>query len=119
MGMEINDVLKLAYELKDALRHDERVLSLTRIEREMNADMTVIALANHMQERGAFFASLREEDEEYQPAQKRLHLAKLALDENELVKRYHAAYKEVRLMYASIQEKIFTPFNIHFCGDIS
>ena len=44
-------------------------------------------------------------------AQKDLHQAKLALDKNELVKKYNEQFKKVRKLYDKINEEIFNPFN--------
>ena len=44
-------------------------------------------------------------------ARKVLYQAKLALDENELIKQYNEAYKKVRKIYDKINEEIFNPFN--------
>ena len=52
-----------------------------------------------------------ENSEETIKAQKALHQAKLALDNNELVKKYNEQYKIVRKIYDKINEEIFNPFN--------
>lgn len=52
-----------------------------------------------------------ENSEEAETALKALHQAKLALDENELVKKYNSQYKIVRKIYDKINEEIFNPFN--------
>lgn len=52
-----------------------------------------------------------ENSNEAKEAQKLLHQAKLALDENEVVKQYNEQFKIVRKMYDKINEEIFNPFN--------
>ena len=52
-----------------------------------------------------------ENSDEAIKAQKALHQAKLALDNNELVKQYNEQYKIVRKIYDKINEEIFNPFN--------
>ena len=52
-----------------------------------------------------------ENSDEAIKAQKELHQAKLALDSNELVKKYNEQFKIVRKIYDKINEEIFNPFN--------
>jgi len=114
--METNGLMAMAYELKTALAADIRVQNLAEFEAELDANQDVRALVAVMRNKAETYAAASEGAGQTL-AQQELHLAKKALDEHPLVRRYNKRYQEVRLMYEQIQTTLFTPFNLHFCGD--
>lgn len=115
-------LLDLLARLKKNIENDPRVLLLNELDRKINNDEEVMKLA--YQKDMALLSyedSLKhfgEESKETKAAQKRLYEAKLSLDNNELVKQYNLAYKQVRIMYEIINEELFNDFkNKHRCLD--
>lgn len=100
--------------LKEAINNDPRVLKLNELNKKLDNDDEVMKLAYKKD-----MASVSYEDalkhfgkdsKEASDAQKRLYEAKLNLDNNELVKEYNHAYKEVRELYNLINKELFSKF---------
>ena len=115
--MEIGEVLQIAYELAEQLQHDPRIIALRNFELRLNQDIEVKHLSQTMHECALIYEASREDEIRLQVAQQQLHQAKLALDSHPLVREYYKIYRPVRELYVSIQDRLFTPFNLHICGD--
>lgn len=107
----IEDSLK---ELHQALNSDSRVVELDSLEKELSSDKTLFDLSKRLQlaeEDYSFVCSSFPDDKKkISESQKKLHLAKLALDEEPLAKKYNEAYKKVSYLYMEIDDIIFAPF---------
>ena len=100
--------------LNNELKSHPDVIELDRLEKILNNDEEVMKLCyrkdvcvTKYEDAIRYFG---ENSDETLEAQKFLHQAKLALDENELVKKYNEQYKKVRKLYDKINEEIFDPF---------
>lgn len=116
--MEENIYLK-AENIKKLIDNDERVILLNKLEKEMNENEEVMALAYKKDmaatEYGDALNHYSEDSEEVKKLLEKLHAAKLALDNHELVKKYMLAYKEVRDLYLEINRIIFGDFAANLC----
>lgn len=101
--------------LKEAIEKDPRVLRLNELDQKLNNNEEVMKLAYQKD-----MALLSYEDaqkhfgkdsKEVSDALKRLHEAKLSLDNHPLVQEYNDAYKEVRKIYDMINIAIFDKFS--------
>lgn len=100
--------------LNEELKSHPDVIELDRLDKVLNNDEEVMKLCykkdvcvTKYEDAIRYFG---ENSDETLQAQKMLHQAKLALDENELVKKYNEQYKKVRKLYDKINEEIFDPF---------
>mgnify|MGYP001769965431 CR=1 FL=1 len=116
MFMEKEHLLALTYQLRDLINNDETFLILRNLEHDLDLNEEIIELSTKMHVALEAFEKC-DSDQEKIILQQRLHEAKLALDMHPLVREYYKAYQPVRLMYQEIQTSLFTPFNLHFCGD--
>ena len=112
----MSDIYSLSYELKDLLNNDERIIALNKLEKEMNENEEVMALAyqkdlaiNEYSDALNHFAS---DSEEVKKAQHNLHLKKEALDNHPLVREYLKAYCEVRDLYFQLNDILFSNLNL-------
>lgn len=100
--------------LKDAINSDPRVLRLNELNKKLNEDEEVMKLAYKKDMALVSYEdSLKhfsKDSKEVNEALKRLHEAKLSLDNHPLVKEYNEAYKEVRKMYDKINQELFDKF---------
>ena len=113
----MQDIYSLSYELKDLLSQDERVVLLDKLEKEMNTNEEVMALAyqkdlaiNNLSDAINHFG---ENSEEAKNAQHELFLMKEALDNHPLVRQYLKAYQEVRELYFNLNDILFSNLNLH------
>ena len=112
----MNEVLlKKVQDLKQQIDSLPEVKELERLNALLNQNEEVMKLCyrkdscvTKYEDAVRFFG---ENSKEANDAQKCLYQAKLALDENELVKQYNEQYKKVRKIYDKINEEIFNPFN--------
>ncbi len=113
-------IYQLSYELKELLSSDERVILLNSLEKEMNDNEEVMKLSykKDMEVSNLEFMMnhFSNESEEVKMAQKKLHEAKLELDNHPLVRKYLNAYSEVRDLYMNINEKLFSVLNVNLCS---
>ena len=113
----INSLTKL----KEAINNDPRVLKLNELDNKLNNDEEVMRLSYKKDMASVSYEDalkhFPENSKEVRDAQRRLHEAKLNLDNNELVKKYNQAYKEVRLMYEMINESLFAKFKARSTND--
>ncbi len=112
----MNDIYSLSYELKDILSQDERDLLLNKLEQEMNANEEVMRLAYQKDVAVSKYSDVLnhfdENSEEAKKAHHEMFLAKEALDNHQLVRKYLNAYKEVRDLYFEINDILFSNLNI-------
>ena len=108
-------LLEKVSELKAEIEKLPEVIELERLNKLLNENEEVMKLCykkdvalTKYEDSIRYFG---ENSNEAKEAQKCLHQAKLALDENELVNRYNEQYKKVRKIYDKINEEIFNPFN--------
>ena len=116
----MNDIYSLSYELKELLANDERVILLNKLEKEMNQNEEVMALAyqkdvavSNYNDALSHFAS---DSEEVKKAQHELHLKKEALDNHPLVRQYLDAYSQVRDLYFELNDILFSNLNTNLKG---
>lgn len=106
-------------EFKKDLENDYRIVLLNRLEREMNENEEVMALAYKKDMMAVSYSGIlnhySEDSKEAKEAMKKLHEAKLSLDNHSLVKEYLKAYKEVRELYEEINKTLFSNFNAELC----
>ena len=116
----MKDIYSLSYELKEMLANDERVILLDKLEKEMNENEEVMALAyqkdvavTNYNDTLNHFAS---DSEEVKKAQHELHLKKEALDNHPLVRQYLNAYSQVRDLYFELNDILFSNLNTNLKG---
>ena len=114
-----DDVYQIAEELKNELENDPRVIRLNELEKELNNSQEVALLVmkkdNANNDYNDILRHSKEDSEEAKKYQHILYEAKKALDEHPLVRRYNAAYKEVRELYDNISDILFSSFNASLC----
>lgn len=107
-------ILNKVLSLKECLKNDERIIILNDLEKRLENDESVIALAYKKDMATTMYEDAlkhyKSDSEEVSIAQKNLYEAKKKLDENPLVKQYNKAYKEVWLLYKYINKEIFDDF---------
>ena len=108
-----------AEELKKSLSNDPRVIRLNELEKKMNDDEEVMALAYKKDMAAVNYSDIlnhfKDDSKEATEALKVLHQAKLDLDNHPLVQEYLKAYKEVRELYEQINEILFANFSANLC----
>ena len=115
----MDDIYSKTAKLKELLENDERVILLNKLEKQMDENEEVIALAYKKDMASVKYSEIlnhfSEDSKEAKNALKELHLAKKELDSHPVVKQYLAAYKEVRLLYEEINNILFGNFNSNLC----
>ena len=113
----MQDIYSLSYELKELLSQDERVLLLDKLEKEMNANEEVMALAYQkdlaISNLSDAINHFGENSEEAKKAQHELFLKKETLDNHPLVREYLKAYQEVRELYFNLNDILFSNLQLH------
>lgn len=108
-----------AEELKEKLTNDPRIISLNEIEKRMNESEEVMALTYKKDMAAVDYSDtlnhFPEDSKEAKEVLKKLHEAKLNLDNHPLVQEYLKAYKEVRELYQNINEIVFGNFSSNLC----
>lgn len=116
--MEENIYLK-AEKLKELLNQDERVIRLNELEKKMNENEEVMALAYQKDVAATNYSDVlnhfSDDSKEAKEALKKLHETKLKLDSHPLVREYLSSYKEVRELYEEINSILFSNFNSNLC----
>ena len=116
----MNDIYSLSYELKDLLTNDPRIIRLNELEKKMNENEEVMALAYQkdlaVSEYGDTLNHFTKDNEEVKKAQHNLHLKKEALDNHPIVKEYLKAYSEVRDLYYQLNDILFSNLNLNMRG---
>lgn len=112
----MNDIYSLSYELKDLLDNDERIILLDNLEKKMNENEEVMALAYQkdlaISQYSDTLNHYAKDSEEVKKAHHELFLKKEALDKHPLVREYLAAYSEVRDLYYQINDILFNNLNL-------
>ena len=110
-------IYSLAFELKELLSHDERITLLDSLEKKLNENEEVMALAYQKDVAVTNYSDVlnhfSENSEEVKKAQKELYEKKKALDSHPLVREYLSAYSEVRDLYFSVNDILFSNLSIH------
>ncbi|MDY0345113.1 MAG: YlbF family regulator [Bacilli bacterium] len=105
--------------LKELLSNDERVLAMQLAEKQMEESEEVMKLAYQKDlAETSYNDALRhygEQSKEVKESQKRLFIAKSELEKHHHVQAYLMAFREVRILYEEINEKLFVPFQEHIC----
>ena len=116
----MDDIYSLSYELKDLLTNDPRIIRLNELEKKMNEDEEVMALAYQKDLAVSSYSDalnhFAKDSEEVKKAQHDLHLKKEALDNHPLVREYLKAYSEVRDLYLNINDILFSNLNLNMKG---
>lgn len=112
----MQDIYSLSYELKELLSQDERVVLLNKLEKEMNDNEEVMALAYQkdlaITNLSDAINHFGENSEEAKKAQHELFLKKEALDNHPLVRDYLKAYQEVRELYFDLNDILFSNLSL-------
>lgn len=116
-----NEVLEKSYSLKEAMEQSEIFKRLQQSEQQMEQNEEVMllgfAFSNAQTDYNDILKHFASESPEAKTVQKKLYETKKKLDEHPLVREYLHNFQEVRKIYDSIQENIFTPFTGHGCNE--
>ena len=116
----MDDIYSLSYELKDLLTNDPRIIRLNELEKKMNENEEVMALAYQkdlaVSEYSDTLNHFAKDSEQVKNAQHNLHLKKEALDSHPLVREYLNAYSEVRDLYYELNDILFSNLNLNMKG---
>ena len=116
----MDDIYSLSYELKDLLANDTRIIRLNELEKKMNENEEVMALAYQkdlaVTEYSDALNHFAKDSEEVKKAQHNLHIKKEALDNHPLVRDYLKAYSEVRDLYFELNDILFSNLNLNMKG---
>lgn len=111
------EIYSLAYELKELLSSDERIILLDSLEKEMNKNEEVMALAYQKDLAVSAYSDAlnhySENSEEVKKAQKELFEKKSNLDRHPLVRQYLDAYSKVRDLYFLLNDILFSNLSIN------
>lgn len=116
----VNETIsKATYTLKKDIDNDERIILLNKLEKELNENEEVMALAykkdmaiDHYSEMTRLY---KDDSEEVTNARKELSLAKANLDNHPLVREYIKAYQAVRELYNEINSILYSSLNPSLC----
>lgn len=116
----VNETIsKATYTLKKDIDNDERIILLNKLEKELNENEEVMALAykkdmaiDHYSEMVRLY---KDDSEEVTNARKELSLAKANLDNHPLVREYIKAYQAVRELYNEINSILYSSLNPSLC----
>ena len=116
----MDDIYSLSYELKDLLTNDPRIIRLNELEKKMNENEEVMALAYQKDVSATEYSDalnhFAKDSEEVKKAQHNLHTKKEALDNHPLVRDYLKAYSEVRDLYFELNDILFSRLNLNMKG---
>ena len=116
----MDDIYSLSYELKDLLTNDPRIIRLNELEKKMNENEEVMALAYQKDVAATEYSDVlnhfAKDSEEVKKAQHNLHIKKEALDNHPLVRDYLKAYSEVRDLYFELNDILFSHLNLNMKG---
>lgn len=114
-----NHIYELSLDLKKSLDNDPRIIKLNELEKKMNEDKEVMALAYAKDVASSEYSDIlnhySQDSETAKKYQKKLYAAKKALDEHPLVQEYLKAYVEVRNLYSEINAILFKDLNPELC----
>ena len=99
------------------LSNDERIILLDSLEKKLNENEEVMALAYQKDIAATNYSDVlnhfSESSEEVKKAQKELFEKKKALDNHPLVREYLAAYAKVRDLYFELNDILFSNLSIN------
>ena len=109
-----------SYNLKEALANDSRIIHLNDVEKKMNNDDSVMALAYQKDIASSRYGDMltiysNEEVDEVKNARDELIKAKSLLYMHPLVKEYLDAFQAVRSIYQNINKNIFALMDTDMC----
>ncbi|HOZ02513.1 MAG TPA: YlbF family regulator [Bacilli bacterium] len=109
-----------SYSLKEALANDPRIILLNELEKKMNNDDSVMALAYQKDIASSRYGDMltiysNEEVDEVKNARDELIKAKSLLYMHPLVKEYLDAFQAVRSIYQNINKNIFALMDTDMC----
>ena len=115
------DIYSLAFELKELLAQDERIIKLNELEKKMNENEEVMALSYQKDLAVSAYSDalnhFSEDSKEVKEARHNLFLAKEKLDNHPLVKEYLKAYNKVRDLYFNMNDILFSNISPHLKKD--
>ncbi len=108
------------YNLKEALANDSRIIHLNELEKKMNNDDSVMALAYQKDIASSRYGDMftiysNEEVDEVKNARDELIKAKSLLYMHPLVREYLEAFQKVRTIYQDINKNIFALMDTDMC----
>lgn len=113
------DIYQKASEFKEQLQSDPRVVLLDKLEKEMNDNEEVMALAFKKDMMAIKYSDtlshFSNDSDEAKEALKELSKAKEELNNHPLVKEYLKAYGDVRDLYMEINKVLFSDFTPNLC----
>ena len=113
----MDEIYALSYELKDLLTNDPRIILLNKLEKEMDENEEVMALAYQKDLAVSSYNDAlnhySEDSQEVKESHHQLFLKKKALDEHPLVREYLNAYSQVRDLYLKMSDILFSNLNLH------
>lgn len=108
------EIISLCEELRTLLNDKEEIKRLNELEKEINSNQEVIALAYKKDLISSEYSDLlkyySEDNEIVVNKQKQLHEAKLNLDNHPLISEYRSLYARVTLIYKEINDILFKDF---------
>ena len=116
--MEENTYLQ-AEQLKENIANDPRVIRLLELEKKMNENEEVMALAYKkdmaLDKYNEMLKFFKDDSEEVIKARQELAASKKELEEHELVRDYLKKYQEVRMLYEKINKTLFSYLDNQMC----
>lgn len=115
-----NDLYLDTCALKEALMNDPRIIRLNDLEKKMNEDDSVMALAYQKDVASSRYSDIlsiycKEEAPEVKKAREELIEAKTTLYEHPLVREYLDVYQSVRSIYQRINNNIISLIDLDMC----
>ena len=108
-----------AERFKELLDNDKRVVLLNELEKKMNENEEVMALAYKKDMAAVSYSDALshycEDSEEVKTALHNLYLSKKKLESHPVVREYLKQYQIVKKLYDEINEIIFSNFNTNLC----
>ena len=109
-----------SYQLKNELQNDHRIAELNRLEKAINENEEVMALAYKKDMAADNYSEMvrlfKQDSEEAKTAMKALSEAKEKLDSHPLVREYISAYQKVRDLYEEMNSILFSSLNAELCS---
>ena len=106
-----------AKKLKESLNNDQRIIRLNELEKKMDENEEVMALAYQKDLAVSAYSDalnhFSNDSEEAKKSQHELHLKKEALDNHPLVREYLKAYAQVRDLYFQINDILFSELKLN------
>jgi cell fate (sporulation/competence/biofilm development) regulator YlbF (YheA/YmcA/DUF963 family) len=118
--MSFQDIISLAYDLKDILEQEPVVVHLEALNQQLNEHQSLLMMTDRFHALQEDYTRLWElygdDHPQLMEVQKQLHQQKIMIDAHPLVREYLKAYGQVRILYRSIQTEVFDPFHTPIKG---